>query len=81
MPLEKKKLKLAGKEIDVVAVPAAESKEYFNEYKLEDGAELRVKSVATSILRIEGERNPDGTPIYIVLTGTVVSVVHGPDGR
>lgn len=79
MALEKKKLKLAGKEIDVTEVPATESKEFFNIYKLEDGAELKVKSVATSIMRIEGERNPDGNPIYLVLSGNVVSVMHGPE--
>jgi len=79
MALQKKKLKLAGKEIDVTEVPAIESKELFNEYKLEDGAELKVKNVATSIMRIEGDQNPDGTPIYIVLTGNVVSVVRGPE--
>jgi hypothetical protein len=77
----KKKLKLGGKEIDVVEIPVTDSKEFFNEYKLEDGAQIRVKSVATSVLRLEGERNPDGTPIYLVLSGNVVNVMTGPDTR
>jgi hypothetical protein len=80
MALQKKKLTLAGKSIDVVEVPAIESREFFNEYTLEDGSKIKVKNVATSIMRVEGERNPDGTPIYLVLVGNVVSVVHGPEG-
>jgi hypothetical protein len=78
MALHKKTIKLAGKEIEVTEVPATESREGFNEYKLEDGSEIRVKNVAISILRIDGEYNPDGTPLYVVGTGTVVSVAKAP---
>jgi CRISPR/Cas system endoribonuclease Cas6 (RAMP superfamily) len=78
MALQKKTIKLAGNEIQVTDIPAVESKEFFNEYKLEDGSEIRVKTVATSILRIDGEYNPDGTPLYVVLTAPVVSVAQAP---
>lgn len=79
MAIVTKKIKLAGKEIVVSEVPAVDSKEFFNEYKLEDGAEIRVKSVATSIMRIEGEYAPDGKPLYMVLCGQVVSVGSVPE--
>ena len=68
MPETKKKLDIFGHETDVTDVPIAEATECFNEYVLEDGSVLRVKTVATSILRIEGQFTPDGKPVYIVLT-------------
>jgi len=75
MPEEKKRVPMLGVEIDVADVPIKRATEFFNEYELEDGSLLKVKSVATSMLRIEGQFTPDGKPIYIVLTGPVVNVV------
>ncbi len=75
MPEQKKKLPIFGTEIEVSSVPIVKATEFFNEYELEDGSVLKVKSVATSILRIEGQFNPaDGKPIYLVLTSPVVTV-------
>src|ERR1700683_5399043 len=75
MPEEKKKLTIFGAEIEVSKVPIRKATEFFNEYELEDGSVLRVKNVATSILRIEGQFNPaSAEPIYLVLTSPAVSV-------
>ena len=65
---------ILGKEMEVADVPIAEMRETFNEYSLEDGSILRVRNVATSILRLEGQFNPDGTPIYLILTTPAVTV-------
>jgi hypothetical protein len=65
---------ILGKQMDVADVPITKAVEYFNEYELEDGSTLRVKSVATSVLRIEGQFTPDGKPIYVVLTTPAVNV-------
>jgi hypothetical protein len=75
MPDKKRKMPVFGMDVDVVDVPITKAVEHFNEYELEDGSALRVKSVATSIIRVEGQFTPDGKPVYIVLTGPVVSVV------
>jgi hypothetical protein len=75
MPEQKKKLPIFGMEIDVSSVPIKKATEFFNEYELEDGSVLKVKSVATSILRIDGQFNPgNGMPIYLVMTSPAVSV-------
>jgi hypothetical protein len=76
----KKKLPLFGQETEVAEVPILKSEEGFNRYELEDGTILRVKNVATSILRIEGQFNPapDGRPIYLVFTSPVVNVDSSP---
>lgn len=70
----KKKLPIFGYEIDVSEVPILRAEEHFNKYTLEDGTVLNVKSVPTSIMRVDGQFLPDGTPIYIVVATPVSSV-------
>lgn len=79
MPGQKQRLKFAGVEVEVEVVPVTKSTAYFNECQLADGSLLRVKGVATSILRMEGQHGPDGKPIYIVTISPVVSVDSAPD--
>ncbi|HEY5176761.1 MAG TPA: hypothetical protein VII95_14465 [Terriglobales bacterium] len=67
---------MLGRDVDVAIVPILKSSEGFNEYTLEDGSVLKVKSVATSIMRVEGQFLPDGRPIYMVFTTPVVNVEH-----
>ena len=74
MAEQKRTMTILGKEIDVADVPIASMNELPNIYELEDGSVLRVRNVVTSILRIEGQFNPDGTPVYLVLTTPVVAV-------
>jgi hypothetical protein len=70
----KKKLPVFGLEIDVSDVPIVNMEEFTNRYVLEDGTILKVKSVATSIMRIDGQFLPDGSPVYIVVATPVSSV-------
>lgn len=77
----KKKLKILGHDIDVTEVPVAKAEERFIQYELEDGTVLKVKSVVTSVMRVEGQYLPDGTPIYIVASNPVVSVLSSPYQR
>jgi hypothetical protein len=74
----KKKLPVFGLEVEVSDVPIVKAEERFNQYVLEDGSVLRVKSVATSMLRVEGQFLPDGSPIYIVVTSPAVNVESSP---
>jgi len=52
--------------------------EHWNEYLVDDGTVVRVKLVATEILKVEGEFDPTGNPLYVVAT-TNISVVSSPD--
>jgi hypothetical protein len=79
MPEHKKKIPLFGKEIEVSDVPIKKATEFFNEYELEDGSVIRVKSVATSILRVIDQFTPDGQPIYLVTMNPNVNVVSSKD--
>jgi len=79
MPEIKKTIRLLGHDINVFDVPIKSAIEYFNEYELEDGSKIRVKAVATSFLRVEGEYAADGKPVYLVLTSPGVNVLSSPD--
>ncbi|MCL5953756.1 MAG: hypothetical protein M1509_04520 [Nitrospirae bacterium] len=73
------KIPLFGHDVEVVEVPILNSTEGFNDYELGDGSKIRLKIVATSILRLVGQFNADGDPIYIVKNGQVVTVLQAPD--
>jgi hypothetical protein len=79
MPETKKKINLFHHDISVFDVPIKSAIEYFSEYDLEDGSKVRVKFVASSFLRVEGEYAPDGKPVYIVLSTPAVNVLSSPD--
>ena len=75
---EGKTIKLFGHDIPVTDVPVVDAEERFIEYKLADGSILKVKNVATSVLRVDNEFLPDGSPVYLILSNPVVSVVSSP---
>jgi hypothetical protein len=75
----KKTMRLLGQDKIVTEVPVVRSTEAWSEYELEDGSVLRYKTVATSIIRIDGEYNPDGTPIYLLMPAPVIYAVSVPD--
>ncbi len=75
---EGKTIKVFGHDVAVSDVPVVEAEERFIQYKLEDGTVLKVKNVATSVLRVDGQYLPDGSPIYLVISNPVVSVVSSP---
>ncbi|MGC8500940.1 MAG: hypothetical protein ACP5OS_07185 [Leptospirillia bacterium] len=78
MSEKKIKIPLFGHEVEAVEVPISKSTESHNEYELADGSTIRLKVVATSVLRLVGQYNPDGDPLYLVKNGQVVTVVEVP---
>jgi len=52
-------------------------KEYWNEYKLDDGTVLKVKIVLRGVRRAE-QHNTDGTPIYLINAQNVVRATKVP---
>ncbi len=74
----KRKIRVFGNDVVVSDVPIVKAEEHFNQYVLEDGSVLRVKGVATAMLRVEGESLPDGSPIYMVIVSPAVSVESSP---
>jgi hypothetical protein len=79
MPEIKKTIKLLGFDVKVSDVPIKSASESFAEYDLEDGSRIRVKFVASSFLRADGEYGPDGKPVYLVFSSPAVNVISSPD--
>ncbi|MGF1473776.1 MAG: hypothetical protein ACFB50_18800 [Rubrobacteraceae bacterium] len=52
--------------------------EHWNEYLVDDGTVVRVKLVVTEIIRLDGEYNAQGEPIYTV-ESTNVSAISAPE--
>ncbi len=69
---------LLGHDTEVTEVDIVERDERMAEYKLEDGSVIRFISYPTSVVRLDGQHNPDGTPIYLVIASPVTVVVSAP---
>jgi hypothetical protein len=82
MPEETREMNILGVSRKVTDVPISKATEFFNDYELADGSVLRVKSVVTAVLRVEGQFNSEGRPIYLVVTSpntyVVTSTIQGP---
>ena len=54
-------------------------KENWSSYILEDGTKIRMRLVVAEIVRLKGEYNQDGEPIYIVKSTNVVTTTDVPE--
>ncbi len=76
--MQKHKINLLGRETEVTDLEIVERKgEHIAEYRLEDGAVIRVATPATLVRRLEGQ-TVEGSPIYLVWIGTSTTVVSPP---
>lgn len=79
MPLRKKKIPMPdGRTLDGVSLPFQTGAEHWNEYLVDDGTVIRMKVVAVDIVRIDGEYDAEGNPIYVVQSTNVTSI-SAPD--
>lgn len=66
-------LKYQGRDVQAIPVEFLTRKEDFNEYQLVNGVILRMKTVVTRILLLEGEISPDGNQVYIINAQNVIA--------
>lgn len=74
----KKKYNFAGREIMGEEIEFETERESWNTYVLLDGTKVKLKAVASSIIRLD-EYLPNGDPMYIVNASNVVAT-DVPDG-
>jgi hypothetical protein len=75
----KRRINVPGRgEVDATEVGFRAGAEHWNEYLADDGSVIRLKLVATEILRIDDTYDADGNPSYVVKSTNVVSV-SAPD--
>ena len=48
--------------------------EHWNEYMVDDGSVIRLKTIVTDVVRIDGMFDQQGNPIYLVQSTNVMAV-------
>jgi hypothetical protein len=65
-------------EVEVTEVGFRSGGENWNEYLADDGTVIRMKLVVTEVLRVDGQYDAEGTPVYLVKSTNVTSI-SAPD--
>jgi hypothetical protein len=60
-------------------VPVEESNERWSEFKLEDGTVLKAKVTVVSAVRLDGQFDPQGNPLYVMNLSPVMAIVEAPE--
>lgn len=68
----------AGKLADGAEVTVDESTERWSEYKLSDGSIIRGKLTVVSAVRIDGQFDPQGNPMYAINMTPTMSIIESP---
>ncbi|MSR77286.1 MAG: hypothetical protein EXS63_03525 [Candidatus Omnitrophica bacterium] len=79
MAENKVSINFGGRQVQATPVEITQNAERWNEYLLEDGTVLKMKLVLKKVLRVDGEFDAEGNPIYI-MQSTNVSSTSSPDG-
>ena len=67
-----------GKPVDAVAVKFKSVREDWNEYQLDDGSTVRMKTIVSDVVRIPDEYDAENNPVYVVKSTNMV-VLNSPD--
>jgi hypothetical protein len=64
--------------VDAVEVNVEEATERWTDIQLADGSKIRIKTVILGVLRLEGQYDGDGNPLYQLKANQVMTVTS-PD--
>jgi len=80
MPEQKTQVTMPnGVKVEGFAVQVDESTERWSEFKLDDGTIVRVKSTIVQAIRVPGQFDARGLPMYWINVQSMMSVVSAPD--
>ncbi len=68
-----------GRTVDGFEVPVLESTERWTEVKLEDGSVLRIKPSILSAVRVTGQYDQEGNPMYALKANNAMVVAEAPE--
>jgi hypothetical protein len=63
-----------GEGIEAEPVGFRANAEHWNEYLLDDGSVLKIKLVMTEVLRVAGQYDQMGNPVYVAMHTQVTAV-------
>ena len=72
------KVPYLGRQVEADEVDFQTRKEEWNEYQLMDGSIIKMKSVVAGIVKVKGEFDVEGNPVYVIRSQNVSSV-SSPD--
>ncbi|MBA7679277.1 hypothetical protein ES703_87566 [subsurface metagenome] len=67
-----------GKQVDATPVKFKNINEEWNEYDLEDGSTIRMKTIVSEVVRVPDAYDQENNPVYVVKSTNMV-VVNSPD--
>jgi hypothetical protein len=73
------KINFGGEEVDAMPIEVTQSTEHWNQYLLDDGTVIKIKTVLTKVLRVDNKYDNEGNPLYITQTTNIVSA-DAPEG-
>jgi hypothetical protein len=82
MMMQGRKLKVpgpTGSMVDGVEVMVKESTERWSEFTLEDGTIMMAKQSLTSCVRIDGQYDAEGQPLYVGRGAPIITIKSVPD--
>jgi hypothetical protein len=68
-----------GRKVQGTEVGFDTMREEWNEYSLRDGSTIKVKTVVTNVIRLNGEYDPQGDPVYLIKSGNHTVCVEVPE--
>ena len=68
-----------GRKVEGTEVSFDIIRQNWNEYTLNDGTTIKLQTITTSIVRIDGEYSNQGDPIYVISTQNIVTASNIPD--
>ncbi len=74
MANDKVMINLGGRQVQATPVDVSQSSEKWNEYLLEDGTVLKMKLVLKKVLKVDGEYDEEGSPVYVMQSTNVTTV-------
>jgi hypothetical protein len=72
------KVNFGGEEVEALPVEINQSDEHWNQYLLDDGTVVKMKLVATKVMRVDNKFDMEGNPLYIIQSTNITSVT-APD--
>jgi len=73
-------MQIGGPAVDAFEVPIQQSIERWTEITLEDGAVIRIKPMIVGVIRVDGQWDQEGNPVYALRGGpNIMSIVSVPD--
>jgi hypothetical protein len=76
--MNKVKINFGGEEVEASPIDISQTNEYWNQYLLDDGSVVKMKLVATKVLRVDNKYDLEGNPLYIIQSTNITSV-NAPD--